>query len=188
MDRLNTYHRSAVGIYVHPWSGLSLTNSRFPEPRGQTKIQMLVGLLTIYDHWEKQLKALGIPYYLRVWLYAPRFSRSQVVCAIGEDLHYYSTTFHRPDQQRPLDTHLYGPMATKLAAFHWEHRLDEVHYDNTEAGSPEWFNTPEEYEAHVDWFNRLLRRPHRVTHLGEPMGEVTTIFSFRKGDVWLGKR
>jgi hypothetical protein len=52
-------------IYVHPWCDISIINSTFPEPKGQTRDLMIAGLETIYDKWKIALEKLGRPYYLK---------------------------------------------------------------------------------------------------------------------------
>src|SRR4051812_38389727 len=94
---LNECERYYAKIRVHPWSGLSLTSSVTPEPTGKTKQKMLLGLLDIYEYWKNQLDKLGQSYYLKIWLFEPRFSQSQVVCAIGENVDFYENTFYKPD-------------------------------------------------------------------------------------------
>lgn len=133
---LNERDRYYAKIRVHPWSGLSLTNSLTPQPTGKTKQKMLNGLLDIYEDWKKQLDKLGQPYYLKVWLFEPRFSQSQVVCAIGNNVDFYENTFYKPDTNKTIQLDNYGSLKTKLSKLNWEYRLDEDHYDNTEVGEP----------------------------------------------------
>ena len=76
MDYLLEYQRDYVKIRIHPWSGLSLINSVYLEPKRLTKQKMLNGLFDIYDQWKKQLDNFGKPYYLKIWLYDNRFSKT----------------------------------------------------------------------------------------------------------------
>ena len=82
-------------IAVHPWCDISLTRSQFPEPKGQTKKRILQGLENVYDNWKMELEKLSQPYYLKVWIYEPRFSKSQVVCAIDERIEHYKNVFNQ---------------------------------------------------------------------------------------------
>ena len=185
---LNERDRYYAKIRVHPWSGLSLTNSLTPQPTGKTKQKMLNGLLDIYEDWKAQLDKLGQPYYLKVWLFEPRFSQSQVVCAIGDNVDFYENTFHKPDTNKAIQLDNYGTLKTKLSKLNWDYRLDEDHYYNTEVGEPENYASRRDYEDTVKWFDKLLKKPHRTYKFKEPIGEATESYSFKRGDIWLGEQ
>ena len=76
--------REYVKIWVHPYSGISLLNSRIPEPRRETRSRMLGGLLDIYDSWKVELDKLGEPYYLKIWLLDENFIDNQTI-GVPED-------------------------------------------------------------------------------------------------------
>ena len=183
---LNQRDRYYAKIRVHPWSGLSLTNSVTPEPTRKTKQKMLNGLLDIYEDWKKQLDKLEQPYYLKVWLFEPRFSQSQVVCAIGDNVDFYENTFYKPDTNKTIQLDNYGSSKTKLSKFNWDYRLDEDYYDNTEVGEPEIYASRQDYEETKTWFEKLLKKPHRTHKFKEPIGDITESYSFKRGDIWLG--
>ena len=185
---LNERDRYYAKIRVHPWSGLSLTNSVTPQPTGKTKQKMLNGLLDIYENWKTQLDKLGQPYYLKVWLFEPRFSQSQVVCAIGDNFDFYENTFYKPDTYKTKQLDSYGTLKIKLSNLNWDYRLDEDHYDNTEVGKPEIFASRQDYEDTVKWFAKLLKKPHRTHKFKEPIGETKESYSFKRGDIWLGRQ
>lgn len=173
-------------IRVHPWSGLSLTNSITPQPTGKTKQKMLNGLLDIYENWKTQLDKLGQRYYLKIWLFEPRFSQSQVVCAIGDNADFYENTFYKPETGKAIQLDNYGTLKSKLSKLNWDYRLDEDHYDNNEVGEPEIYASRQEYEDTIKWFDKLLKKPHRTYKFKEPIGETTESYSFKRGDLWLG--
>ncbi|UJP64743.1 hypothetical protein [Mongoliitalea daihaiensis] len=183
---LNERDRYYAKIRVHPWSGLSLTNSMTPEPTRKTKQKILKGLLDIYEAWKSQLDKLGQPYYLKIWLFEPRFSQSQVVCAIGDNVDFYENTFFNPEKSKVLNEDNYGELQGRLESFIWEYRLDEDHYDNTEVGEPEIYASRQDYEDIKIWFAKLLKKPHRTSKFKEPIGDITESFSFKRGDIWLG--
>lgn len=188
LDYLNEYQKDYAKIRVHPWSGISLTNSQTPEPKRQTKSKILSGLIEIYDSWKKQLDKLDKSYYLRIWLFEPRFANSQVVCAIGDYLDFYENTFYKPDESKKLNLENYGQLKIEMGNFNWEYRLDEDHFDNSEPGDLELYATLADYEEDKRWFEKMLKKPHRTTKFKEPIGEATESYSFKKGDVWLGEK
>ncbi len=101
---LDKYKYCYSDIYIHPWCDISLINSEFPEPKGKTRNDLILGLEKIYNNWKIELEKLNKPYYLKIWLYEPRVSKSQVVCAIDERINYYSNFFlELLDNEKPSD-------------------------------------------------------------------------------------
>lgn len=149
---------------------------------------MLKGLLDIYEDWKTQLDTLGQAYYLKVWLCEPRFSHSQVVCAIGQCLEFYNNTFSKPDIDKELPFDNYGSIKNRLRNFNWEARLDEDYYDNCEVGEPELYASQVDYEESKRWFAKLLKKPHRIEKFKEPIGDRTECYLFKRGYVWLGNQ
>ncbi|MBL7998421.1 MAG: hypothetical protein JNL32_07275 [Candidatus Kapabacteria bacterium] len=181
----DTYHTK---IMVPPWSGISITNSITPEPKGKTKRLMLCGLLDIYEHWKIQLDMLGQAYYLRIWLFEPRFSQSQVVCATGNSIDFYENSFYKPNTNKPMRLMSSANLHTKLSEFTWEYGIDEHHFASNELGEPESYRSQHDYDETYKWFNRLLKTPHRTDTYTYPHGETIDIYSWNRGDVWIGKR
>ena len=185
---LNYSDRYYVKIRVHPWSGLSLINSVTPQPTRKTKRKMIEGLLDIYEDWKTQLDNFGQPYYLKIWFFEPHFSNSQVVCAIGSNIDFYENTFSKSKTNKMLKTDNYGQLKNRLDNFTWGYRLEENHYANTEVGEPEMYVSRQAYEDYKKWFSKLLKKPHQTHILEEPMGDITEIYSFKLGNIWLGQK
>ena len=183
---LNERDRYYAKIRVHPWSGLSMTNSVTPQPTGKTKLKMLNGLLDIYEDWKTQLDKLGQRYYLKVWLFEPRFSQSQVVCAIGDNVDFYKNTFYKPNTDKAIQLDNYGTLKTKLSKLNWDYRLDVDQYDNNEVSEPESYASRQDYEETKKWFAKLLKKPHRTHKFSEPIDDTTEAYLFKRGNVWLG--
>jgi len=158
------------------------------EPKGKTKQAMLNGLLDIYDSWKTQLDKTGEPYYLKIWLYEPHFSESQVVCAIGKKLHFYDNAFLQGNENKIMNTATYGIISDRLKQFEWEHHIDEEHLANNIVGNIEEYAAPQDYFETLRWFNRMMKKPHRTTPYDEPTDECFEFYSFKKGDVWVGGR
>ena len=183
---LNERDRYYAKIRVSPWSGITLTNSEIPQPHRMTKHKILNGLLDIYDNWKKQLDQIGQPYYLKIWLFEPRFSQSQVVCAIGESIDYYKSIFFEPEKGKNLNLVQYGQVKNRLQDFSWECRLDEDQYDENEVGSPELYATRQDYEETKVWFEKLIKKKHRTYKFKAPIGDAVEAYLFKRGYVWLG--
>lgn len=183
---LDKYRCDHVRILVRPWCDMLMTNRSISEPKRMTKKLILSGLLDIYEAWKHQLEMLGEPYYLKIWLFEPRFSRSQVVCAIGDRSEFYNNTFSTPERTKPFSPGTYGQLRKRLEAYHWVQRLDEDQYDNTWVGEEDMYPTLKDYMEAKRWFDKLLRQPHRRHRHEPPIGDIVESYVFKRGDVWIG--
>jgi len=188
LDFLKDYQRDYAKIRVHPWSGLALCNSIIPEPKHETRKRMISGLIEIYDSWKTTLDKLDEPYYLKIWLFDQRFSKSQVVCAIGEYIDFYENTFYKPDSSKKLTPENYGHLEKQISEFKWEYRLDEDHFDNSELDKLDLYVSIADFEDEKRYFAKMLKKTHRTTTFEEPIGDATELYSFKKGNVWLGQK
>ncbi len=182
LDLIKKYNYYHVDIVVHPWCDLSLINSAFPEPKRKTKQLILNGLIDIYHSWKIQLDKIGQPYYLKIWLFESRFSKSQVVCAIGDRIDYYEKLFFEPKNGKQFQTTNYINLKERLEAFEWEYRLDEDHIENDFVGEPKQYLTNNDFLEIKRWFDKTMKKPHRITTLDN----AVEYYSFKKGDAWLG--
>lgn len=174
--------RKYVKIWVHPYSGISLLGSKIPEPKGLTRKKILEGLLDIYDAWKKELDSQGEPYYLKLWLYEPQISRSQVVCAVGDFRNFYDSTFYTPETQKKFPIGNYGKLQERLNSFTWEYAHDESFIDDNSVGEPEDFYSLNEFYANRRWVKRKRQGGLRTEHRDDEEER----FFYKVGDVWLG--
>lgn len=189
LDLLEQYNGDYIDIVVHPWCDISIINSRIPEPKRKAKTLILNGLIDIYESWKIQLDKLGKPYYLKIWLFEQRFSKSQVVCALSDKIDFYENNFFKPDFEKDFKSSNYcEQIRDRLKKFHWDYRLDEDHYDNCEVGEPDMYATIEDYEETKVWFNRLLKKPHRLVKFEKSVDEVKESYSFKRGNLWIGEQ
>ncbi|MEL1246235.1 hypothetical protein AAEO56_18315 [Flavobacterium sp. DGU11] len=172
-------------IRIYPWNGFTTGNSHVPEPRGKTREAMLNGLFDIYENWKMQLDKMGEPYYLKIWLYEPNFSKSEVVCAIRDKLHKYDNTFLEAENNAVLKTEPYGSARFKIEAMEWEHNIEEEHHTNF-VGEPGDYASLDDFNASRQFLKQMLKKPHRTTIYEEPIGDITEFYSFKRGNVWIG--
>lgn len=126
-DYLDEYQRDYVKFWVSPWSRLSLTNSVYPEPDGEYKALLLNYLCEIYQSWNEILSAQYDTYYLQIWLFENAISRSQVVCAVKDQRHYYDNTFGLIDDAPSMTTSQH--YCSLLDKFQWVQRREIEAYD-----------------------------------------------------------
>lgn len=181
-DLLADYQSDHIDIVVHPWCDMSLINSVFPEPRGKTKIVILNALLDIYDSIEAQLIELGKPFYLAIWLFEPRFSKSQIVYAIDAQKDAYSMPFYASEVKKEINLNHYFSLKTRLEKFEWTHFIDEDHLDNEIVGEVDEYYKKSDYHEMKKWFDKMMRKEHRTFKKDD-----IEIYSFKKGNVWVGK-
>ncbi len=186
LDYLKSRERDYTKIWVHPWSGIAITDSEIAHPKGETRKRMLQGLIDIYDAWKSKLDSLNEPYYLKIWLFDPNFSRSQVVCAIGAALNFYDITFHKPEAQKKLHSGHYGKLSDQMARFDWEYRWDELHFGPDDLGEPEDYVSLEDYKEQKRWFDHMMKKPLRNTSYQDDEGETIIAFAHHQGTVWVG--
>lgn len=186
LDLLETHESWHSQILIHPWCDISLINSIIPEPYGKVKQQILKALLDIYESWKAALDKRGEPYYLKIWLYEPRFSKSRVVCCLGDSLNNYEHHFFEPIMERSLQANRYGKLSERLQKFNWTYKWDEDWLDNNFVGELEHYTSLEDFEASRVMFEKLLKKPHRTENGLDYEGEDTALYAFYKGDLWVG--
>lgn len=185
-DLLKNYKKVHIDIVVHPWCDLSIINSTFPQPNGKTKQLMINALFDIYDSWKKQLDSRGLKYYLKVWLYEERFTKSQVVCAIDDEIDFYNNTFSKSSIKKDINPERFGNNK-RLGEFNWELMVDEDFYDKNTVGNPEDYKTIKDFYEIQRWFNRQLKKPHNKYIPDNPTDNIFEYYGFVKGKVWIGE-
>lgn len=172
-------------VYVSPWDNLTLTDSLIPEPKGKAKKDILIGLEKIYDSWKTELEKLNKPYYLKIWLYEPRISRSQVVCAIDERIEYYKNLFEKSDFEQN-DSSLTNFFSS---GFKWESIIDEKPYWESDLLWPiGQYERIEEAYSDRRLLTKLKKGNFRKKEIKSPNGNKDTIFFLPKGKIWVGEK
>jgi hypothetical protein len=149
---------------------------------------ILLGLIDIYNNWKVTLDNLGIDYYLKIWLFDPRFSKSQVVCAIGEDTDFYENTFFKPENNRQIKSDNYGEIAPIINEFDWEYRFDEWCLDNSDPRNWGLKLSNIEFENEKRYIAKMLKKTHRTEKFEYPIGDATESYAFKMGIVWIGEK
>ena len=185
IEHLTEYKYEYVKVYVDPWNNLTLTDSEIPEPKGKAKKEILNGLEKIYESWKIELNKLNRPYYLKIWLYEPRFSKSQVVCAIDDKIEYYEHIFERADFKLNSSS-----FTNQLSTdFKWQSKVDVEHFWESELLWP-----INQYERIEDCYSdrRLLRKLKKGNYKNQEIessnGNKDKIYFFPKGKIWVGEK
>lgn len=173
-----------VKIRINPYMTYALWDKPYAEPNGETRKRILSALLDIYDAWKKELDAVGEPYYLKLWLIEPQFTKSQVVCGARDALNFYDKMFPKPAEKKTFPYQNYGKLEESLKEFTWEHGHYENFINEDSIGEPEDFVSFKEYYANRRWVRRKLAGPN--TKVTSPQGGESCYFKI--GDIWLGSR
>lgn len=179
LEYLKQYERYYVKFRVSPWGNLNLRNSIIPQPKGIARKKLLEGLLEIYLNWKQQLDNLEVDYYLKIWLFSPNLSHSQVVCAIGNQKDFYANTFNKTE--RPFEF-LKSQFPKKLNALTWESNIEELVVSKSELDEPpENYVSIEDYNEYQKYFKNKLKKPHKaIVEHGD------TNYYFKQGYIWVG--
>jgi hypothetical protein len=185
IDILEQFKKDHIDIVVHPWCDFSIINSGFASPKSKTKQLIINALLDIYDSLKIQLDKLDKPYYLKIWLYEERFTKSQVVLAIDNKIEFYQNCFSKPDMETQINKNTFG-RHKRIENYLWEERVDEQFYDNTTLGDPEDYESLEDFIEAKKWFNNLMKKNHKTYYPENPTDDFFEFYGFRMGKVWIG--
>ncbi|SDS10173.1 hypothetical protein SAMN05216503_1985 [Polaribacter sp. KT25b] len=185
IEQLSEYKYHYSKVYVQPWDNISLTNSQIPEPKGKAKNEILNGLEKIYDSWKVELDKSEKPYYLKIWIYEPRISKSQVVCAIGDRIEYYENLFEKVNYKQNNSS-----FTNSLSSeFKWESKIDEVQYWKSELLWPsEQYENIEECYSDRKLLKKLENGNYRKELIDNPNEEKDIIYFLKKGKIWVGEK
>tara|TARA_B100001765_G_scaffold169734_1_gene112695 strand:- start:300 stop:938 length:639 start_codon:yes stop_codon:yes gene_type:complete len=172
-------------VYVDPWGNLTLTDSQIPEPKGKAKKEILNGLEKIYDSWKTELDKLNKPYYLKIWLYEPRISKSQVVCAIEDKIEYYQNIFEKADFKENKSS-----FTKQLSSdFNWQPKVDEEPYWESELLWPiDQYERTEDCYSDRRFLSKLKKGNFKNKEIDNPNGNKDTIYFLPKGKIWVGEK
>lgn len=177
LEYLYSRNEDWVKIRIHPWSGLTATNSQIPELKGETKNRVINGLIDIYDEWKMQLDKTNEPYSLRIVLHNPNLRFSKIYCSVRTGLDWHEYLYFKPQISKLFPLKNYGKLAERLKEFNWEYRVDENHFTDKKLEKEEDIETKK-------WMQKMINKHSRVY-----ISDDNTINYFTQcGDVWIGKK
>ena len=179
------HQREHCEVIVHPWCDITPGNSIIPEPKRKNRNTIISGLLDIYESWKTELDSLGKEYYLKIWLYDPYISKSQVVCAIDDKLHSYDHTFYKSGSAKGFEPLNYGCLADRIKRYQWEPFQHEMTLEDDYVGKPGDYQNLKAYIETKKWFYRKLKRPHRTFKVIDHNFE-RKFHAFPLGTIWVG--
>lgn len=179
IEYLQQRQREYIKVWIAPFGNISVLNSEFSPPKYKTRKKIVDGIFKIYDSWKKQLEALNTPYYLKIWYFPKDVSKCQVVCAIGDFINFYDTTFYKPTLEKPFPEDERG--------LNWEYRHQEHHITKDDIGEPEEFYSEQDFIDNKKWIeNKMKHLKTRISEYKNDEKKTTTYYSIKEFDVWLG--
>ena len=165
LDHLRQFGSTYAEISFAPW--------RRREPPFWYRRILLQHLIDIYHDWEQQLpREFGNAFYLRLWLFHPKFHSSQVVAAVGESVEDYQHRFPQALGLRTTPLPEYQGPGYNLSDFEWRPCIDEDHYSVVE----------DELDAdQIAWMEKHAARREQSS-TGDP------VYVLHRGFLWVGAR
>ena len=156
-----------VKLLQSPWSNLVPRN---PPIWYRREVLRVFG--EIYDSWSGTLAEMNEPFYLKVWLFHPRFHRTQVVAAVGDRVEWYESGFTEDSHVPPEPLPMYQVDNGVSSRWTWTPCLDQDFLVERKA---------ELDREELEW---LTANATEVTE--REGGEL--MFRLHHGSVWLGSR
>jgi len=186
IDLINENHYDYVKIWVNPFANLRYKERNYTGPKSENRILILNALLDVYDSWELQLKKLNVPYYLKIWLYEPRFTSSQVVCGIEDRIDHYENVFSPATKnvQFPIDR--YKRLTKRIDQFNWTVAIDEEIIENDFWPKEQYLNE-NEYYADQKIYRKLEEKQIKKEILSDETKKLIRYY-VPKGQIWIGNK
>jgi hypothetical protein len=170
-----------VKFRIFPWNPVAMSLYKFPNPKGKIRKKIIESFFDIYDSWNRQLKELGKPYYLKIWLFEPDVYLSQVVCATNGEIDYYENIFFTPEILKNITDSSLENSSERINNYNWDFKIEE-HQFFKEDLTVDSFENLKEFKV----FKRRFEENHRVI-TQEIDGEKTKIFLLPRSKVWIGE-
>jgi hypothetical protein len=168
-------------IYIYPWAHPYCDK----QPPTGYRNQITAGLVDIYFIWLTELKKLNQPYYLKIWLYYPRFMNSQVVAAIGDKIEYYDNIFPSVDKSISFPIDKFSMINDKINKLAWTPFLDEEPYFESEFDKEiESYSSQESYLFHQKLIKQVRINHDRKVEIKNSDG-TDILYSKTEGLVWV---
>ena len=186
IDLLKERQYEYVKFWISPWDNLRYKERNYIGPKSKARTLILNSLLDIYDNWEQQLVELGIPYYLKIWLYEPRLTSSQIVCGINDKISHYENVFTKSDKKIISPSKKYEAIDERLEKYAWTVALDEEIVEN-DFWPKEQYISEADYYADQKLFRQLEKKQIRKEDLSNS-DEKLIRYYVTKGYIWIGNK
>lgn len=158
-------------LEVYPFNMLNKRNL----PLWYEKL-FIQALIEVYNHWDKIAKNLGEEYYLKIWIFDPRFYESQVVLGIRDRISWYENIFDEYEEELDFPHERYRDSVNSIdtKCFSWEvMKSVTAHYKDDFLGvSSEYLK--KKFDSGLAWEAKSKNQD--------------SLIIIHDGDVWVGSR
>lgn len=158
-----------VKIWIDPFDRLYKRN-----PPYWYKMKIIEAMSEIFASWEKSLEKLQAEYYLKIWLYDPNFSLSQIVCGIDYKIEHYENTFHKSSEIKKLPEHY--SHNEFLKNLNYELAIDDYHISSLD----EYYNSEQ--------MEKFKNKAYNSYKFKNQDGENEILYFIKKGNIWIGSK
>jgi len=182
---LNNYGCYYAKAKFGPWA--NLFNER-PYPT-EYKRQLFSNLIKFYFGWKKQLEKNYDRYYLKIWIYSPRFINSQIVAAVGDKVDYYENLFEKSDKNLAFPMLEFNNETELIQQFNWSLNKDcDYHLESEFSESKlEDFMSAEDYYHEQKFYKKLIKNNTPFKLIQNENQKEEKLFSIEKGNIWIGE-
>jgi len=151
---------------------------------GELKQKTIEVLYKVFQDWENELINLNFDFYLAIWLCSPRIGRSEVVCAIKEEIDYYENEAFLPgDSKTIFNPSQFGKISKKLMDLKWDLKIDLDNISDWEINFPkENYDSLKEYNTDQKRFKKNIENSIKKIEKADGI-----MYLFPVGDVWVGQ-
>jgi hypothetical protein len=186
LDYFEKTNKDYVKFRIFPWNSVATSLNKYPNPKGKIRKRIIESFFDIYDSWNVQLKELGKPFYLKIWMFEPNIYNSQVVCAINDKIEYYENIFYKPETEKNITKSSFEKISNRINNFNWSYRVEEYPIFENEY-LRENFDSDKDYLEEQKWLKSELKKPYR--EINEVRNGITEkIFLVKGNEVWLGEK
>ena len=170
-------------VSFEPYFNISINNSNIAEPKSKTRKIIILGLEEIYNNWKTELDKLNQPYFLKIYLFEPRISKSQVICALGKDKIDYYDFFFREIETKNINSNFVNVLNPN---FKWKTHSDDDIYSEQELLTPEnYYQTIGDYNYCKRLLNKLKKKDYTKKKFENEYG-IDFLYYLPKGKIWIG--
>jgi hypothetical protein len=170
-------------ISFEPYFNISINNSNIAEPKTKTRKNIVLGLQEIYNNWKIELDKLNQPYFLKIHLFEPRISKSQVICAIGKEQIEYYENFYRIADNNKSNSDFQKILSSD---FKWKTHCDDDIHSEQELLTPEsFYHNEEDYNYCKKLLKKLQKKNYTKVKTEDEYGE-DYLYYVPKGKVLIG--
>ncbi|MED1472695.1 hypothetical protein [Bacillus salipaludis] len=174
-DYFSEYQRTYTKLWIHPFFALIRRNP----PQWYNRL-LLEAMIDVYLAWHQKMKAENEDFYLKIWLYDPRFIESQIVVAYRDCLGFYEHTFELRPNKKEFPYDKFYSLKNKLEKFEWQLHIDSEYFTDNDLKEYIEEGLMTETES-----SQIIQKAFKTLRIENEFGGVLQ-YSLDKGDVWVG--